>query len=54
MIAMATKENIAALIRPTWSPKLSRPAASAESVTVNESHDRTVVIGRRNVRESEG
>lgn len=36
-----TKLNMAALIRPTLSPKLSRPAARAESVIVKLSHDKT-------------
>jgi hypothetical protein len=36
-----TKLNIAALIRPTLSPKLSRPAASADNVIVKLSHERT-------------
>ena len=47
MMAIATKLNMAALIRPIWSPKFSSPAASAESVTVKESHERTVWKGKR-------
>ena len=38
---LPTKENMAAEIRPILSPKLRRPAASAERVTVKLSHDRT-------------
>ena len=37
-----TKENIAAEIRPILSPKLSKPAARAERVTVKFNHDKTV------------
>lgn len=37
-----TKENIAAEMRPILSPKLSKPAARADSVTVKLSHDKTV------------
>lgn len=42
MTAIATTENIAALILPTLSPKLSRPTASPPRTTVKWSHDRKV------------
>lgn len=44
-----TKLNMAALILPTLSPKLSRPAASAERVTVKLSHERTGDEKRREI-----
>lgn len=42
IIATATRLNSAALNRPTRSPKLSRPAARADSVTVKLSQERNV------------
>lgn len=41
MMAIATNENMAAEMRPILSPKLSKPAAKAERVTVKLSHDKT-------------
>lgn len=41
MMEMATRLKSAALTRPIRSPKLRRPAARAESVTVKLSHERT-------------
>lgn len=43
-----TNENMAAEMRPILSPKLSKPAARAESVTVKLSHDKTIV-GKKGV-----
>ena len=43
-----TKENMAAEMRPILSPKLSKPAASAERVTVKLSHDKTAIIAPPN------
>lgn len=45
-IHLPTKLNIAALIRPTLSPKFSSPAASADKVIVKLSHDKTIRVDK--------
>jgi len=42
MTAIATRENIPALIFPTLSPKFRRPTASPPNTTVKCSHDKNV------------